>query len=97
MVDGCSETWVTPRILLFNTESLLICGCCACGVVGNALALSIKSTGDLCLGMCLSEVDAGDGVGTEAHRDHAVDLARAQRDELSLERLGDAQPNLMSM
>ncbi len=42
---------MTPRILHFNTESLLICGCCACGVVGNALALFFKSTGGLCLGL----------------------------------------------
>ncbi len=78
-------------MLHFNTESIQICGCCACGVVGNALALSIKSTGGLCLVLGLTEVDAGDDVGEEAHREHAVDLARAQRDGLSLERLGDAE------
>ena len=33
----------------------------------------------------------GDGVGAEAHREHAVDGARAQGDGLSLERLGDAE------
>ncbi len=75
MLDGCSETWFTPRILRFNAESLLNCGCCACGVVVNALALSITSTGAWYIGVCLPEVDAGDDVGTEAHRVRAVGLA----------------------
>ena len=54
------ETWLTPRILIFNTDSILNCCCCACGVVVDALALSTESPGGASVAPCRAEIDAAE-------------------------------------
>ena len=91
IVDGCSETWLTHFAFHFESLLNLDCGCCACGVVGIAPAISIKSTGRRVVQGAVAQVDDGDRLVAEMDGEQTVLGGRPERDRLAMRSAVDSR------